>query len=169
MPVFVHIADERDIASIRRTGLRLPRVSPLARPGHPVGVFALPVTANFPVTHQWVRELKKRGFKVAVGIYFRVPSQEPVWAGRYDEEKVRMSAAQAAAFLGKEQVLGYEVVIPRSVSAGEIEAVRSLPQTVGWRHFPGAHERGIVCGCKNCQRGEIKSRRIQLRYAANAG
>jgi hypothetical protein len=168
MPVFVHIADERHIASIRRAGLKLPRVSPEIRAVRPIGVFALPVTPNFMVSHQWVRELKKRGFKVAVGIYFRIPSHEPVWAGKYNEEKVQTSAAEAAAYLNREQMLGYEVVIPRSVSASEIEAVRALPQTLGWRHFPGAHERGIFCGCKYCHRGEIKSRRIQQRYQENA-
>ena len=168
MPVFVHVADERHAASIRRSGLKLPRVPPQIQAARPIGVFALPVTPNFLVSHQWVRELKKRGFKVAVGIYFRISDHEPVWAGKYNEEKVQVSAAEAAAFLSREQVLGYEAIIPRSVSPSEIEAVRALPQTLGWRHFPGAHERGIFCGCKYCQRGEIRSRRIQQRYEANA-
>lgn len=165
MPTFVHIADERDAASIRRSGLKLPRSRHPARPG---GVFALPVVQNFVLSHQWVRELKKRGFKVAVGIYFRVPDQQEVLAGRYNEEKRPITAAEAAAILAKEQILGYEVIIPRSILASEIQAVRSIPQVLGWRHFPDAHRRGIVCGCKYCMRGEIKSRRIQDRHEQNA-
>jgi hypothetical protein len=165
---FVHIADERDAASIRRTGLKLRRAAKLLPSGRPPGVFASPVVQNFLVSHQWVRELKKRGFKVAVGVYFRVPDAEPVWAGLYNEAKQPVSAAQAFAQLSQEGALGFEVIIPRSIAPREIQAIRSLPQTLGWRHFPGAHERGIFCGCKYCQRGEIKSRRIQQRYEENA-
>lgn len=164
MATFVHIADERDVASIRRTGLKLPRSISPAPSGRQAGVFALPVTQNFVVSHQWVRELKKRGFKVAVGVYFRINDAENVWAGLYNEPKQPSSAAQASARLAREGLLGFEVIIPRSIAAAEIHAVRPMPQTLGWRHFPGAHERGIFCGCKYCQRGEIKSRRIQQRY-----
>lgn len=79
-----------------------------------------------------------------------------------------MTAAEAAAKLRSDQTLGYEVLIPRSILPTEIRAVRTLPQTLGWRHFPDAHRNGIFCGCSYCQRGEIKSRRIQERYASSA-
>ena len=128
----------------------------------------MPVIPNYLLSHQWVRELKKRGFRVAVGVYFRIPDEEVVLAGLYNKEKQSMSASQAAARLQKEQALGFEVIIPRSIRASEVRAIRSLPQGLGWRHFPGAHERGIFCGCKFCQRGEFKSRRIRERYEANA-
>ena len=131
MPSFVHIADERDAASILRTGLRLSRTAKYAAGDRPSGVFALPVVPNFLVSHQWVRELKKRGFKVAVGIYFRVPDDEPVWAGPYHEAKLAMSAAQATARLLATDALGFEAIIPRSIGAKEIRAVRSLPQALG--------------------------------------
>lgn len=164
MAAFVHIADERDASSILRTGLKLPRKAKLVPGDRPVGVFALPVVPNFMLSHQWVRELKKRGFKVAVGVYFRIPDDEPVWAGLYNEAKLAMSAAQATSRLLVEGALGFEAIIPRSIRSKEIRAVRPLPQTVGWRHFPAAHERGIFCGCEYCQRGEIKSRGIRERY-----
>jgi hypothetical protein len=164
LTTFVHIADERDSAAIRRTGLTLPRGARAAASGHPAGIFALPVVPNFLIAHQWVRELKRRGFKVAVGVYFRVPDTEPVWAGRYNEAKQAVTAAQAFAWLAREQTLGFEALIPRSIAAAEIQSVKALPQTLGWRYFPGAHESGIFCGCPYCQRGQIKSRRIQLRY-----
>jgi len=161
MPTFVHIADERDAASINRNGLKLPRSS---HPARPAGVIALPVISNFAVSHQWVRELKRRGFKVAVGVYFRIPDQQEVLAGLYNQEKAVLTAAQATAYLAKEQVLSYEVIIPRSIRATEIQAVRDLPQGLGWRYFPDSHQKGIFCGCKYCTRGEIKSRRIRERY-----
>lgn len=168
LATYVHIADERDASAIRRTGLKLPRLSTAAGVNRPYGIFAMPVTSNFVVSHQWVRELKRRGFRVAVGVYFRVPDDQEVWAGLYNQEKRRISAAQAAAQLSRDALLGFEVIVPRSIAPAEIRAIRSLPQTLGWRYFPGAHERGIFCGCKYCQRGNIKSRRIQERDEQNA-
>lgn len=53
------------------------------------GVFALPVTANFLISHQWVREIKRRGFRSAVGVYFQrqLPAHEseadPRWSSCY--------------------------------------------------------------------------------------
>lgn len=167
MATYVHIADERDAAAIRRSGLKLPR-GRMGATGRPWGVFAMPVVPNYLLSHQWVRELKKRGFRVAVGVYFRIGDEESVFAGLYNEEKQLTTAAQAAAWLKDKEVLGFEVIIPRSISASEIRSIRSLPQGLGWRHFPGAHVRGIFCGCDYCQRGEIKSRRIRERYEAGA-
>jgi hypothetical protein len=163
---FVHIADERHSSRIRSSGLKLPR--PKRDPGRPWGVFAMPVVPNFVVSHQWVRELKKRGFRVAVGVYFSLPDSESVWAGRYNRDKVMITAAEASARLLREEELGFEVVIPRSIAAREISSIRSLPQTVGWRHFPEAHERGIFCACKFCQKGEIKSQRLRARNPDDA-
>lgn len=103
-----------------------------------------------------------------MGVYFRVPDAQLVWAGQYNQDKLPLTAAEATAFLAREEPLGYEVIIPRSVLASEIQGIRAIPQTLGWRHFPESHVKGIFCGCKYCQRGEIKSRRIQQRYAENA-
>jgi hypothetical protein len=163
MTTFVHIADERDSAAIRRNGLKLVRPDGAASP---FGIFAMPVVPNFLVTHQWVRELKRRGFNVAVGIYFSIPDDQPVWAGVYNQEKQQMLAAEAAATLHRDGALGYEVIIPRAITGSEITAVRALPQKLGWRYFPGAHERGVFCGCEYCQRGAIKSRKIRQAYAS---
>ena len=166
MTTFVHIADERDAAAIRRSGLKLPR-GRAATPG--AGVFAMPVVADFQLTHQWVRELKRRGFNTAVGIYFRVPDETPVLAGHYNEDKRAMTAAEAAARLQQTRMLGFETLLPRSIPARAIHAVHRLPQTVGWRYFPGAHERGIFCGCAYCQRGEYGARSIRDAYEAKFG
>lgn len=128
----------------------------------------MPVVPNYLISHQWVRELKKRGFRVAVGVYFRIADDEKVFAGLYNSEKKLTTASQALAWLKDNETLGYEVIIPRSINASEVRSIRSLPQGIGWRHFPGAHERGIFCGCDYCQRGAIKSRRIRERYEAGA-
>lgn len=166
MTTFVHIADARDAAAIRRTGLKLPR----HRKGsvrH--GIFAMPVVADFQLTHQWLRELKRRGFGTAVGVYFRVADDTPVFAGRYNEDKRATTAAEAAALLHSSRLLGFETIIPDAIPARAIHAIRQLPQIIGWRYFPGAHERGIFCGCDYCQRGQFNSRKIRAAYNAQFG
>jgi len=165
MTLFVHIADDRDAAAIRRSGLKLPR----SRIFEGRGIFAMPVVPDFQLTHQWVRELKRRGFNTAVGVYFRVPDDTPVLAGHFNEEKQTTTAAEAAAWLHRSRMLGFESVLPQSIEARAIHAIRRLPQTVGWRYFPGAHERGIFCGCESCQRGSFNSRRIREAYEARLG
>ena len=166
MTTFVHIADERDAPSIRRAGLKLPRVVQPPNGRRPIGVFALPVVPDFVVTHQWVRELKRRGFNVAVGVYFRVPDDEAVWVGRYNEDKRPLTAAQACAELARDRTLGYEVILPRSIRASEIRDIKAIPQGLGWRYFPDAHQRGLFCGCRFCMRGQVKSRAIWKRFEA---
>ena len=160
MPLFVHIADERDSASIKRSGLRLAKGLP--RTGG--GIFAMPVISNFVLTHQWVRELKRQGFRTAVGVYFRIPKDQAVLVGQYNETKVSCSASEAAARFRSEQKLGFETIIPRSIQPREVHAIRALPQTLGWRYFPGAHEKGIFCGCEYCMKGEYKSKSIRERW-----
>ena len=49
----------------------------------------------------------------------------------------------------------------------EIVRIRSLPQLVGWRHYPGAHgKRPWACEC--CQKGQYGSRKIREKYADKA-
>jgi len=162
MPVFVHIADERDAGSIRRGGLTLPktRLRFEETERRKYGIFALPLTPNFMVSHQWLRVLKHKGHRTAVGVYFRLHDGELVWVGRYNEPKRLVPAAEAAAILRRDETLGFETTIPRSISAKEIGAIRALPQVLGWRYSPNAHERGIRCCCKFCQKSNIKGRRL---------
>lgn len=166
MTTFVHIADERDAAAIRRTGLKLPRHRK-GSAGH--GIFAMPVIADFQLTHQWVRELKRRGFGTAIGVYVRIADDTPVLAGHYNEAKRTMTAAEAAAELHASRMLGFETILPDAIPPRAIHAIRRLPQTIGWRYFPGAHERGVFCGCEYCQRGEFNSRKIRAAYKAAYG
>jgi hypothetical protein len=164
MTTFVHIADERDALAIRRNGLALPkaRLRAIENERYKWGVFALPVVEDFMLSHQWIRELKRRGHRSAVGVYFRVEDDELVWAGIYNKEKTKITAVEAAARLRNEKILGFEVIIPRSILASEISAIRSLPH-VGWRFFPQAKGSRPFCLCKYCNRGDIKNRRMRER------
>jgi hypothetical protein len=180
MPVFVHLTSERNILSIRRNGIGLRK-----RRFRPRGVYALPVTRNFYVSHQWLRELKRLGGGTVVGVYFRVPDDEAVEIGHYNSRHVAMTAAEAVALMmAAEQRCpvaerlrdqqsavvqrgrrlpsspeGYEVIVPRRVERSEIIRVKSLPQVVGWRYRPGANGQP-PCVCLCCERGQYGARKL---------
>jgi hypothetical protein len=182
MPVFVHLTSQRNVPAIRRGGIG-PRKSRVRAPG----VYAMPVTRNFYVSHQWLRELKRAGGGTIVGVYFRVPDDEVVEVGHYDSAHVSMTAAEAVALLlaaeqrdpaaaraedeklkkrrrRREPTLptspeGYQVVVPRRIERSEIIRVAALPQVVGWRYRPGAHGRP-PCVCICCERGGYGVRKL---------
>lgn len=165
MPLFVHIADERHTQAIRRNGLKLSD----SRSGgetYKSGVFALPIVDDFMLSHQWVRELGRRGHRTPIGVYFRVGDAELVWAGLFNGTKAKITASEAANILREDLVLGYEVFIPRSILASEISKIRTVPH-VGWRFFPQAKGRPPFCLCKFCNRGEIKNRKMRERLDPN--
>lgn len=141
MTSFVHITDARNATAIKNSGIHLPKSKLIQYENqqYKYGVFALPVIPNFVVSHQWLREMKRRGFKTAVGVYFAIPDSEEVWAGKYNEEKQLLSANSAAGYLFEHETLGYEVIIPRSINASEILKVRHLPQILGWRYYPNSN------------------------------
>lgn len=161
MATFVHLAPRSRAGLIRRNGLARTAGSR----GRPRGVFAVPVTRNFYVSHQWLRELARRGQGPIVGIYFRVHDTEPVWIGHYNRGHTPMSAAEAVArFSSAEDPQGWEVIVPRRVDAREIQRVRALPQVVGWRYHPGA--KGTrPCPCSYCTRGDFGARRLRERLS----
>jgi hypothetical protein len=164
MPMFVHLALESRVALIRRNGIRRLRKGAGGRPG---GIFAVPLTRSFYVSHQWLRELKRRGQGAISGVYFRLPDDEQVWVGHYGQVHRLMTAAEAAAvFDAAEDHQGWEVIIPRRVGPKEIHRVRALPQVVGWRFSPGAKGKPPYCTCKYCTRGEYGSRRLRERLGA---
>jgi hypothetical protein len=177
VPVFVHLTSHRNIPAIRRGGIA---------PGKARGVYALPVTRNFYVSHQWLRELKRSGGGTIFGVYFRIPDDERVEVGHYNSRVVTVTAAEAAALmLAAEQrdpvaaravdkhsravqrgralpssPEGYEVVIPRRIAPSEIIRVKALPQVVGWRYMPRANGTP-PCACVCCQRGQYGIRRLE--------
>ncbi len=164
MAMLVHLTPEKNLASIRRTGLK----TTTGPSGYPDGVFAQAVTPNFFVSHQWLRELKRGGQRTLCAVYFRVPDDEAVWIGHYNQAPVQVSAAEAVGImLHATNTLGYQIYIPRKITAKEINRLVHLPQTVGWRYFPDAHGQP-PCGCPICLRkGEIKSRSIREQWAAD--
>lgn len=153
MAMFVHLTSARAARRVLRAGIRGP-------------VFCMPVLPNFMVTHQWVRELRRSEemHPRVIGVYFRISTDEEVWAGHYIGSGERVAAGQAAGcVMQHEQPLGLQVVLERSLSRKEIHAVRTLP-AVGWRYHPGAHLRPVTCACRYClPKGGIKSRRLRNR------
>ena len=149
---------------MRHNGISRLRRAIGSRPG---GIFAVPVTRNFYLSHQWLRELKRRNQGPIAGVYFRIANDELVWVGHYGQAHRRMTAAEAAAeFMAAESREGWEVIIPRRIAAGEIHRVRSLPQVVGWRYYPGAKGKPPYCTCKYCTRGDYGARRMRERLGA---
>ena len=165
--MFVHLTPESELARIRRNGVARSR---RVRGELPSGVYAVPVTRNFFVSHQWVRELKRHNVsRTIAGIYFRVPDEEMVWVGHYNQSHRRVSAAEAVAeFMAAENREGWEVIIPRRIEAKEIHRVKALPQVLGWRYFPDAKGKPPFCTCEYCTRGEYGARRLRARLGGPA-
>lgn len=164
MAMFVHLTPESKVAVIRRNGIRRDRRAVGDFPG---GVFAIPVTRNSSVSHQWLRELKRRNPGAMAGVYFRVPDAEQVWVGHYRKNHRWMTAAEAVGeFDTAADAQGWEVIIPRRIEAGELHRVRTLPQVVGWRFSPEAKGKPPFCTCKFCNRGEYGIRRMRERLGA---
>lgn len=154
MPIFVHLAPANRVRNIRHAGIKY----------RPRGVFCLPVVPVYYVSHQWARELRRRGQGVIVAIDFRLPDDEQVWVGRYFEQH-RLCTASAAAkeIMDAADPAGYEVIVPRSIAPSELRKVRAVSQVSGWRYRPRQHERA-GCLCPYCSRGEIGIQRMR-RYA----
>jgi hypothetical protein len=160
MAVFVHLTSEKSLKSIRRNGISRIR----KQRDRPRGIYAMPVTRSFYVSHQWLRELKRRAGTTIAAVHFRVPDEETVWVGHYNHGHQRMTAAQAGALMTTtEEREGYEVIIPRRIKPAEIHRIRNLPQVTGWRYYPGAHGKR-PCGCPFCQRGSYGAKRLREKY-----
>lgn len=130
----------------------------------------MPVTKDFYVSHQWLRELKRSGQRTIFGVYFRIPDEQPVMVGHYNQAHLLLTASEAVGLIfNLPNAEGYEIIIPRRIEADEIHSIKSLPQVLGWRYYPQAKGRK-PCGCPVCQpRGEIKSRRIREAYEQSFG
>jgi hypothetical protein len=160
MAMFVHLTFEKNLKSILRSGIiRLRK-----HHSETVGVFAVSVTRNFYISHQWLRELKRRSNSPVVAVYFRVPDDTLVSVGRYNQEHLQMTAAEAVAtMMSCENREGYEVVVPRKIAKSEIHRWRGLSQVLGWRYYPEAHGKK-PCGCPYCQKGEYGGRKLREKY-----
>lgn len=156
MPTLVHLADEREAASIRRNGIKIGK--------NRQGIYCMPVLQSFYLSHQWLRELKRGGAKTFVGVYFKVNSKTKVFAGRYNNEHKQIELGQAIREIQTiEDPLGYEIIIDRKIEAKEIEKIKSLPQNIGWRYKPGANKQR-PCSCEYCIKSTMKAKRIREKY-----
>ena len=169
MALFVHLTPEKDSDSIRRSGIKPRRLRHPLRDGFDRIVFAMPVTDNFYVSHQWLRELKRNGQRTMVGVYFRIPDEQPVLVGHYNKHHKELTAAEAIGIIfNAEQAEGFEVLIPRKIEPNEIHKITTLPQVLGWRYYPEAKGKK-PCGCPFCTKGDIKSKRIRDEYERSFG
>ena len=163
MARFIHLTDERLLARLKKSGIRTTLWGKKVR-----CVYATPVLRDFQVSHQWLRELKHRGIRTIGAIQFKIPDEEEVLVGRFNEEPLAVSAAQAAkVFMDHSSGLGLQVLIRRRIEPKEITRTYVPTQIIGWRYFPEAHGKPPFCGCAYCQRGLIKNRKIREKYEAN--
>lgn len=159
MATFIHICAASNQARIRRSGLRVTRTKHRRHDG----VFAVPVVESYYHTHQWLRELKRHQNIPKMVVRFRIPDDEQVFIGRYNQEHITVTAARAVAMVRSHtDPLGLEVIIPRAIRPSEILKTFRPLKPVGWRFHPEA--KGTEpCGCDYCQRGEPYGRRIRAR------
>jgi len=157
MPVLVHLADEREAKKILNGGIKIGKQC--------TGVCCMPVMQNFLVSHQWLRELKRRGVRKIVGVYFRVKTDEKVWAAHYNKPHKHITVGTAIKHIMRlSDPLGYELIIERKIEPSEILYVRDLPQVLGWRYKPHAHDTRPYCTCPLCiPPGSIKSNNLRIR------
>ncbi|MES2694237.1 MAG: hypothetical protein V4773_12250 [Verrucomicrobiota bacterium] len=163
MARFIHLTDERLLARLKKSGIRM---SFWGREKLRC-VYAVPVLPDFQVSYQWLRELKNRGVRTMGALHFKIPDGEEVLVGRFSEEPVAMTAAQAVrVFMEHPTGMGLQVLVRRRIEAKEITRTYVPPQIVGWRYYPEAHGKPPFCGCEFCQRGLIKNRKLREKYRA---
>ncbi|MDK2766345.1 MAG: hypothetical protein KYX69_01370 [Sphingomonas sp.] len=188
MATFVHLTSHRNLPGIRRGGIAF-----VKRDGwRPDRIYALPVTREFNIAHQWLRELRRMGGGTIAGVYFRIPDDEMVEVSHYNGTPVTMRAAEAVALmLAAEQrdpaaaraadkaskavqrgralpssPEGFQVTIARPIARSEILRFKMLPQVTGWRYMPGANGTA-PCGCVCCMKGSFGVRKLERRLEAD--
>lgn len=157
MSQFIHLADAKLTGRIAKTGI----LAADTRIDGIRGFYCTPVSLDFYRTHQWLRELKRRGIKTFQAVQFELTPNTLVWIGRYNGEHVKVTAADAAKIFHQHQDgLGLEVIVPKSVSNTSIKRIYTPPQVTGWRFKPEAKGEKPFCGCRYCNRGEINAYRV---------
>jgi len=162
MAWFVHLTPEKNSARVRRSGL-----SPVSRSRGDdprPGLYCTPLLADYTLTYQWSREIKRWKSPRLAAVHFRIPDDTAVTVGYYGDAPQPVTAAQAVArflSLSPEEMRGYEVFLPRGVAAKEIRRIKSLERPIGWRYRPNAHGYR-PCACPAClDRGEYRISRIR--------
>jgi hypothetical protein len=165
MVMLVHLAPAKLEPRIRRGGIR---------PGEGLfggyksdAVYAFPVLPSYTITHQWTREVMKWRRQPLVGVYFRVPDDEEIEFGHYNDGRglIRIAASIATGTVRRAaDARGFEIILRRPIEREEITRIAPVRGIVGWRHIPDAHQRK-PCGCPVwVGKGEPGGRRLRERY-----
>lgn len=101
-----------------------------------------------------------------VAVHFSIPSDEPVYAGRYNSDKV-LGPARKMIPLILQKPLGAELIVARKVARRDIHAIAQIRQDVGWVENPDTpHKYDCVCvACLPSGTARLK-RRIRRAYQA---
>jgi len=157
MTQFVHFTDSKTVDRVARRGI----LAIKTQLDGVRGCYCTPVLQDYFRTHQWLRELKRRGCQSMHAVQFNLAPETRVWVGRYDEEHLDVTAAEAAAIFAQHaNGLGLEVVVPHGVPKSAIGRVYLPSQVLGWRYSPEAKGKPPFCGCRYCNRGEINAYRV---------
>jgi hypothetical protein len=93
MAIFVHLSDEKNKNSIIKNGIKIEKIhyEKITR-----GIFCMPVISDFYATHQWLREIKQysSGNNI-IAIYFKIPDNELVCCGKYNDKFIQITAKSA--------------------------------------------------------------------------
>ena len=78
-------------------------------------------------------------------VQFKIPNNESVLVGKYNGEKLEMTASEAAAaFVKHIDPMGLEVIVPR-ILPKEIAGSYLAPRIAGWRYYPErARSRSVI-------------------------
>jgi hypothetical protein len=90
MVSFIHIAAKNKEQAILPNGIKATKRRSGGRAVH-----AMLVVPNFTTTHRWARELRRRPIRTLVCIQFKIPDEDVVLVGKYNGEKLKMTAAEA--------------------------------------------------------------------------
>lgn len=124
MAFFVHLTPRANIARVQRSGVR---TSP--GQGNVRGVFCFPLLPSYAVTHQWLHALEPHHEPQGmVAVDVRIPDDEPVTVGHFDDRHARRVTALEAVRVVRalEDPGGWEVVVPRPVLRREVERIREV-------------------------------------------
>lgn len=144
MPRLVHLTGESRRRGIARAGIR----GGAGYLGLACAVFASPVVPDFALTHQWLRELKRRHGERMIAVHFRAPSDEVVLVGRYGKPHASVPLREAIRRVLAEPA-GAEIVLTRSIPKKDVLAVREVTQLVGWTEVPSGEPKWD-CLCPRC-------------------
>ncbi|MEU3308741.1 hypothetical protein [Nocardiopsis sp. NPDC006832] len=124
MAFFVHLTPRANIALVQRSGVR---TSP--GQGNVRGVFCFPMLPSYAVTHQWLHALEPHHEPQGmVAVDVRIPDDEPVTVGHFDDRDARRVTALEAVRVVRslKDPGGWEVVVPRPVLRREVERIREV-------------------------------------------